>query len=131
MLICFTLTATAAQSWSAEKGIFFSYSTAQRLYVDIQFMKAGAVDKGKRLELCNTDRTLLEQQAALLNSKIGGLELDKAEYFKESNQFRDLYVKADQDRVKAENDSPSRLRWFGVGAASALAVLLTLFIVKR
>lgn len=111
--------------------MFFNHSTAQRLYVDLKFLKADSDNKGKRLELCNTDRTLLEQQAALLNTEIGGLKLDKAEGFREADQFRDLYVKADQERVKAENDSPSRLRWFGTGAASALAVLLVLFVVKR
>ena len=131
MLICFVLTGTPVQSLSAEKGVFFTYSTAQRLYVDVRFHKEESADKGKRLVLCNADRTLLEQQATLLGAEIGGLKLDKSEYRKEADQFRDLYVKADQDRVKAENDSPSRLRWFGVGVASALAVLLTLFIVKR
>jgi hypothetical protein len=101
--------------------VFFDYTTANRLYVDLDFAKKTAVDKSNRLSLCKQDRTLLEDQAQLLGQKINGLQLDKDTYKKESNRFQSLYVAADQARVKADNAAPSRLRWFAAGAVAALA----------
>ncbi len=131
MLVCFAVTATAAPSLSAEKGIFFTYTTAQRLYADLKYYREDSIAGKGLLTLAQADRKLLEQQVAELDKKIGGLELDKIAFRQESDRFQALYVQADKDRVTAENNSPSRLRWFGAGAASCLAVLLTLFILKK
>lgn len=122
--------ATAVPSWSAEQGIFFTYSTAQRLYTDLRYHREDAEVGRGLLALAQADRKLLEEQVAEFDKKIGGLELDKAAYRQESDRFQALYVQADKDRVKAENSAPSRLRWFGAGAATCLAVLLTLFVLK-
>lgn len=100
--------------------IFFNYSTANRLYIDLAFAKKESADKIKRLTLCDKDRSLLENQTVLLDTKIAGLQSDKAVFKKESDRFHALYVEADQGRVKAINDAPSRLRWFAAGVVAAL-----------
>lgn len=100
--------------------IFFNYSTANRLYIDLAFAKKESADKIKRLTLCDKDRSLLENQTVLLDTKIAGLQSDKAVFKKESDRFQALYVEADQGRVKAINDAPSRLRWFAAGVVAAL-----------
>ena len=131
LLTCFAVTATAAPSWSAEKGIFFTYTTAQRLYTDLKYYREDSIVGKGLMVLAQTDRKLLEQQVAEQDTMIGGLKLDKITYRQESDRFQELYVQADKDKVKAQNEAPSRLRWFGAGAASCLAVLLTLFILKK
>lgn len=120
LLICFAVTATAAPSWSAEKGIFFTYTTAQRLYTDLKYYREDSVVRKGLLSLAQADRRLLEQQVAAQDKKVVGLELDKTTYRQESDRFQALYVTADQARVKAENDAPSRLRWFAAGVLAAL-----------
>jgi hypothetical protein len=111
--------------------IFFAYSSANRLYIDLAFVKKDAADKTNRLTLCGKDRSLLEGQTELLDKKIIGLQMDKSTYKTESDRFEALYVSTDQAKVKAENAAPSRLRWFGAGAVSALAVVMILFILKK
>jgi hypothetical protein len=120
LLICFAVTATAAPSWSAEKGIFFTYTTAQRLYTDLKYYREDSVVGKGLLSLAQADRRLLEQQVAAQDKKVVGLELDKTTYQQESDRFQALYVTADQARVKAENNAPSRLRWFAAGVLAAL-----------
>ena len=128
LLVCLFSQAIPAQC--AEK-IFFSYSTAQRLYVDMEFSKKDASDKVNRLTLCDKDRTLLENQTVLLDTKIAGLQADKAVFKKESDRFQALYVEADQGRVKAINDAPSRLRWFAAGVLAVLTAAVAGFVISR
>lgn len=128
LLVCLFLQAIPAQC--AEK-IFFSYSTAQRLYVDMEFSKKEVSDKVNRLTLCDKDRTLLENQTVLLDTKIVGLQADKAVFKKESDRFQALYVEADQGRVKAINDAPSRLRWFAAGVMAVLTAAVAGFVISR
>jgi len=134
LLICFVVTVTVAPSWSADqskvKGLFFSYSTAQKLYGDLKYQRENAAASGKLLTLAGADIKLLEHQTVEQEKKIAGLELDKSSYRQESDRFQALYVQADKDKVEAENAAPSRLRWFGAGVATAITVVLTLFILK-
>jgi len=116
LLTCLCLQAIPAQC--AE--IFFNYTTANRLYVDLAFAKKESADKIKRLTLCDKDRSLLENQVTLLEKKMTGLQADKEAYRTESDRFQTLYVTADQERVKAVNEAPSRLRWFATGFVAAL-----------
>lgn len=121
MLICFALQVIPAQSLAAETGIFFNHSTARKLLTDLTYYRSCADDAGKRLSLCNQDRNLQEKQIINLDAKVVGLQKDKSTYLAESEQFKSMYVKADQERVKAENDSPSRFRWFVAGFLTAMA----------
>lgn len=116
MLACLCLQAIPAQC--AE--IFFNYSTANRLYIDLDFAKKDSTDKIKRLTLCDKDRSLLENQVTLLGKKATGLQADKEVYRIESDRFQALYVTADKARVEAINSAPSRLRWFATGFVAAL-----------
>jgi hypothetical protein len=133
LLICFALMATPAPSWSAEKekGVFFSYSTAERLYVDLKFLKADTADKATRGTLSDRDRKLADSLLTIGDVKIKGLTQDKEEYRKEADKLRDLYIKADQDRVKAENAAPSRLCWFTAGVIATLAAIVGAFAAIR
>lgn len=117
LLGCLCLQAIPAQC--AE--IFFNYTTANRLYVDLDFAKKESTDKIKRLTLCDKDRSLLENQVTLLDKKAIGLQADKETYRTESDRFQTLYVTADKARVEAINNAPSRLRWFAAGFVAALA----------
>lgn len=129
MLLLTCLFSQAIPAQCAE--IFFNYTTANRLYVDLQFAKKTADDRATRLTLCNKDRTLLENQAVLLDTKIVGLQADKAVFKKESDRFQALYVEADQARVKAVNDAPSRLRWFAAGVLAVLTATVAGFVISR
>jgi hypothetical protein len=82
--------------------------------------KAEAVDKLGLLATCNEDRVLLEQEVGLFKIKSDGLQKDKEEYRQESDRFRELYVKADTERIEAINGAPSRYRWFTAGVISTL-----------
>ena len=128
LLVCLFSQAIPAQC--AEK-IFFNYTTGNRLYVDLAFAKKESADKIKRLTLCDKDRTLLENQTVLLDTKIVGLQSDKAVFKKESDRFQALYVEADQGRVKAINDAPSRLRWFAAGVLAVLTAAAAGFVISR
>lgn len=77
-----------------------------------------------RLGLCDQDRTLLEQKANLLGQKVDGLQLDKAEYKKEAEQYKAEYIRADKAKVEAENSKPSRMRWFIIGFLTAAATAI-------
>ena len=117
LLTCLCLQAIPAQC----ADIFFNYTTANRLYVDLKYTKQSAADKEKRLQLCDQDRKLIEKQVGLLEQKATGLQADKDAYRAESDRFKTLYIKADQDRIDAENAAPSRFRWFAAGFFTALA----------
>ena len=110
--------------------LFFNYSTAQRLYIDLTYSQRDAANKGNRLSLCDSDRELLVKQTGLLAQKITGLQQDKDAYRTESEQFKGLYVAADEQRVAAENNAPSRVRWFAAGAVAVLIGITALFIMK-
>jgi len=97
----------------------------------MEFSKKDASDKVSRLTLCNKDRNLLENQTVLLDTKIVGLQADKAVFKKESDRFQALYVEADQARVKAVNDAPSRLRWFAAGVVAVLTAVVAGFVISR
>lgn len=127
MLVCLCLQAIPAQC--AE--IFFNHSTANRLYVDLQFAKKASDDNTTRLTLCNKDRTLLEDKAGLLSLKLQGRTEDAKVYKLESERFQALYVGADQERIKAVNNAPSRLRWFAAGVLATLATVVAGFVVAR
>lgn len=130
MLLCFSATAIPAQSWSGEKGLFFNYSTAQRLYIDLRFYREDAATKGEKLQVVEQDRALCNESLKLQDDKINGLTLDKAEYLKEANQYKAFYIKADEARITAENSKPSRLVWFGSGVLATLTAIVVGMVAK-
>jgi hypothetical protein len=83
------------------------------------------------LTLCDKDRTLLEDKVGLLNLKLQGRTEDAKVYKLESERFQALYVGADQARVKAVNNAPSRLRWFAAGVLATLATVVAGFVAAR
>lgn len=120
MLISLCLQAIPAQS--AE--IVFDNSTADRMLIDLAQAQKEAADKTKKLNLCLKDRTLQEEKTGLLEGKITGLQKDKETYRLESDRFQAMYVAADTARIEAKNNAPSRLRWFGAGAVTALVAVI-------
>lgn len=94
----------------AADGLFFGYTTAQRLYID--------------MEQCSQERTLCNESEGLLTEKVTGLTLDKEEYRKEAEEYKGAYQKADEARIKAETSRPSRLVWFMSGVLVTLGTIL-------
>lgn len=99
--------------------------------MDLQFAKKTADDKASRLALCNKDRTLLEDKVGLLSLKLLSRTEDVEVYKLESDRFQALYVEADQEKVKAINDAPSRLRWFAAGVLAVLTATVAGFAISR
>jgi hypothetical protein len=67
----------------------------------------------------------------MLSLKLQGRTEDAKVYKLESERFQALYVWADQERVKAVNDAPSRLRWFAAGVVAVLTAVVAGFVISR
>lgn len=94
--------------WSDE--IFFSYSTAQKLYIDI--------------ETCKRERKLTIELDKLTEEKINNLLLDKETLLKESSEYKAAYLNESEARIKAEQSKPSRITWFLTGAMTVVVSFL-------
>lgn len=96
----------------AADGLFFTYTTAQRLYID--------------MEICRQERSLCNESEGLLTEKVNGLSLDKETYRKEAEDYKAAYQKVDEARVKSETSRPSGLVWFMSGVLTTLATIVGL-----
>ena len=116
----------------AEQQVCLSFNSAKKLYIDYKFVQ-------KQYSTCNQSLLISNQSIDLLETKsndqqviIDGLVKDKTYFKQESDNFKDLYTKADKERVKAIENKPSALRWFSIGAVtSVIAFIAMMLVIKK
>lgn len=114
------LTFTTSTCFAAgQPGIFFNISAARKLDADLKFYKEDAKTAKEKLTLIDKDRQLANTEVEKLKFKSTSLQEDLQIVIKAKDDYKNLYVKADDARLKAEENSPSRMTWFGVGFVSA------------
>ena len=97
----------------------FDQATAQKLDGDITYYKKSIEDMTKLLKNAETERQLLNTAVGTLKEKTEALNLDITTLTKAKDNYKELYTKADDARLKAIEDKPSRATWFGWGALTA------------
>jgi len=100
----------------------FDQATAQKLDGDITYYKKAIEDMTKLLSNAEAERKLLNGEVGLLKEKTQALNLDVTTMTKAKDEYKELYVKADNARLKAIEDKPSRATWFGWGALTAVVL---------
>lgn len=115
----------------AQPELFFNMSSAYKLNGDLKYYKQKATDEEKKYSLCDKDRKLAEGEIKQLNLKSSTLQEDLKIVTQAKDDYKDLYVKADQARLKAEEDKPSRMTWFGAGFLSAVVTGLIVMLLGK
>ena len=100
----------------------FDQATAQKLDGDITYYKKSIEDMTKLLKNAETERQLLNTAVGTLKEKTEALNLDITTLTKAKDNYKELYTKADDARLKAIEDKPSRATWFGWGALTAVVL---------
>ena len=115
-----------------QPGIFFDADTAARLDGDIKFYKKTNTDLDKLLSNCKADKDLGDKEIGLLKKETESLKVDLNVVMKAKDDYKELYVKADEARLKELENKPSRMTWFGLGAAtSAVITTVLVLLLKR
>lgn len=101
-------------------GIFMSYTTSQRLEGDIRYMREAIQVCGEQNALLTKESSLLTSQNTDLKKMVDGLEKDKEALKVTTADYKKMYEKADDARLKCEESKPSRATWFGLGYIAGL-----------
>jgi hypothetical protein len=122
LLAFFVFTLSGPINAFAADSLQFDQPTAQKLDGDLNFYK-------KSIEECTAKGTNLKQQSELqdktievLKDKGIKLQIDLTKEMKATQDYKDLYTKADDARLKAIENTPSRATWFGIGSATTLVL---------
>lgn len=131
LILCLILTATPVKLYAID-GIFFNYSSAKKLGIDLKFYKTNypiLIEKNSINE--NIIKTLKEQKDNN-DILITNLQNDKKEYEKITTTYKENLTKSNKELNDCNNDKPSKLTWFSLGFVSSiiLAVLLN-FTIKE
>ena len=124
-LLCFIpVFAIAAPSvnTSSSLGVFLNVSSAQKMVGDIKYYKDTTEKLTKKLELTNQNVDQANAEIGLLKKKDEQAQKDIQASLKAKDEYKDLYVKTDTERLKCEEDKPSRMAWFGWGALAAMVL---------
>lgn len=115
----------------AESGILFNTETAQKIDGDIKFHREDAKTAKEKLDLATKDRALADKEIEQLKLKSTSLKEDLEIVIKAKDDYKNLYVKTDEARLKCEDEKPSRMTWFGTGfVAAAITGLIVIFAAK-
>jgi hypothetical protein len=107
-------------------------ATAQKLDGDINFYKKSIEDMTKLLQNAEAEKKLLNGEVGLLKEKSQALTLDVTVVTKAKDDYKELYTKADDARLKAVENAPSRATWFGWGALTAVVLgTLAAFAIRK
>lgn len=116
MILLVSLLCSGTPAQSADK-VCFEEPQAKALLIDIQDYKQ------------NTP--LLKEMIQSQEIKINGLTLDKIEYRKEADQYKDIAIKQTNRANKAEQDKPSRFTWWSIGAITSAVVLIASIVLVK
>ena len=127
-----TLLTFSLNSAAFADSLKFDQATAQKMDGDLNFYRKG-------LDACTTLNgnyvklgAAQDKEIDTLKAKADSLNLNLTTAMKAEADYKDLYVKTDQARLKAEADKPSRTLWFTIGATTAaiLVAVLAVYIKK-
>jgi hypothetical protein len=126
-LVIFSLSSVMPMKSYSGTGIFFSYSSAQKLAIDIKYLKDTNQYLDKENSLLVSQNTELkgitkisEQQIDLLNKNLLIVGTQKDEF---KSNLLDCY--------KEVENKPSRLTWFSMGAFTTVIVAVLGFFFLR
>lgn len=94
----------------------FNEENSKKLLIDLKIGKSTS----EELNVC---QDTLEVYISLNDNNediINNLKKDKIDLLKLSDDYKEKYIKANQETAKVENSKPSRTTWFLVGAGTAL-----------
>jgi hypothetical protein len=101
-------------------GVFLNVSSAQKMVGDIKYYKDSTEKLTKKLELTNQNVDQANAEIGLLKKKDEQAQKDIQTSLKAKDEYKDLYVKTDTERLKCEESKPSRMAWFGWGALATM-----------
>lgn len=126
-LILLTQWVIPITSLAASKTIVFNnISTIRKVTKNLAVAEINTKD----LDLCNQQVDNLKSQNSLLRTERQGLIQDKADLSNTMGEYKDKYTSVAAKLNACEQAKPSRMTWFGVGFATALVALLSLFVAK-
>lgn len=125
LIITFVLGTIVPQSHSSE--ICFTEQSAKTLEYDLEVCDIIKRDYSFIQIENNTLNLLIEKQ----DIKISLIEKDKAEFKRQSIEFKQQFLQKDEAYQKAIESKPSKVTWFSVGGLTSLAlIVLGLLVIK-
>lgn len=121
------LTLVSPQLSLSEELLCFDNEEAKKMLVELKFGKVTSELLGICQEQYST-ATILNNNYSL---QIKGLETDKQILKDLSEDYKQKYIKANEQYIASETSKPSKLTWFGIGFGSALLIgIISAFAVK-
>ena len=115
-----------------KKGIFFSYSTAQKLGAKLDYCDKRIINDDEIISTLSGTSTNYLALTESYKTKITLLSEDKLALKTRGDKFEKVYTTCSADLNKCEDAKPSRYVWFSIGAISTLiATIATIFIIKK
>lgn len=115
-----------SQALAANKGIFFSHSTAKRLASQIDYCNKTKTNDENIIYNLDLENKNLYSLNDKYKEKITGLELDKEILKVRGDKFETEFNNCGTDLTKCMENKPSRLTWFGAGVITTLLSILAL-----
>jgi len=121
------LTLVSPQLSLSEELLCFENEEAKKMLVELKFGKVTSELLGICQEQYSTSKILNDNYSL----QIKGLETDKQILKDLSEDYKQKYLKANEQYVASETSKPSKLTWFGIGFGSALLIgIISAFAVK-
>lgn len=88
------------------------------------------LETDKLVFILDSEKKELLTQKELSEIKIKNLDLNVAEYKKETAEFKDAYTKKNDELNKLQSHVPSRVTWFAIGSGvtATLSLIMALLL---
>lgn len=111
----------------ASEKICFEKPVAQKLLTEIKF---GEITSDKLL-ICQQSYSSSRALNKIDKVVITDLTQDKADLSKLSDEYKQRYIKTNEQLTKCNTNVPSRMTWFSYGVISSLVLILaSIFVLK-
>jgi hypothetical protein len=115
----------------ASNGLFFNYTSSNSLIVDYKYYRENYGIVKQKLNLTEEELSVTNKYNQDMKTEVIGLKKDKIDLKSVSEEFKNKYIKTNEQLLKEQENKPSRLTWFGAGFISAVVVgILTIFAIK-
>jgi hypothetical protein len=115
-------------SLAANEELCFKPAEAKKVLLEIEF---GQITSQKLLVVqksYSTCKTITKNNDGIIK----GLTQDKVDLTKVSDEFKKKYIDTSEQLNKITENQPSRLTWFGIGAATSVVVgIILAFLVRK
>lgn len=130
-LVTFCQMGIVTESSASSSGIFFEYSSSQKLVTDIKYFTVNYPKIEQKYNICTQQLDLSTREIATTNQLLGGCNSDKKILSEVSEEFKTKYVNTYDKLTKTLESRPSRFTWFSIGGITTAVSIVALLLLSK